>query len=117
MKNTPFSLSSLALSGALALGAVDFVSKPKMDIARGMSEYAIEITDKIRAAAQTNGLPEVYGIRGEMRDLASEMRSVISGRGNIDEFARLPLLAEQVSRPRRVILIPANERTPRRQIT
>ncbi len=37
---------------ALALGAVDFVSKPKMDIARGMSEYAIEITEKIRAAAQ-----------------------------------------------------------------
>ena len=39
---------------ALALGAVDFVSKPKMDIARGMSEYAIEITDKIRAAAQAH---------------------------------------------------------------
>ena len=37
---------------ALALGAVDFVSKPKMDIARGMEEYAIDITDKIRAAAQ-----------------------------------------------------------------
>jgi len=39
---------------ALALGAVDFVSKPKMDIARGMSEFAIEITDKIRAAAQAH---------------------------------------------------------------
>ncbi len=37
---------------ALALGAVDFVSKPKLDIARGMEEYASEITDKIRAAAQ-----------------------------------------------------------------
>ncbi len=37
---------------ALALGAVDFVSKPKMDIARGMEDYAREITDKIRAAAQ-----------------------------------------------------------------
>jgi two-component system chemotaxis response regulator CheB len=39
---------------ALALGAVDFVSKPKMDIARGMEEYAMEITDKIRAAAQAH---------------------------------------------------------------
>ena len=39
---------------ALALGAVDFVSKPKLDIARGMEEYAIEITDKIRAAAQAH---------------------------------------------------------------
>jgi len=37
---------------ALELGAVDFVSKPKLDIARGMEEYAIQITDKIRAAAQ-----------------------------------------------------------------
>lgn len=37
---------------ALALGAVDFISKPKMDIARGMEDYASEITDKIRAAAQ-----------------------------------------------------------------
>jgi len=37
---------------ALELGAVDFVSKPKLDIARGMEEYAIQITDKIRATAQ-----------------------------------------------------------------
>ena len=36
---------------ALELGAVDFVSKPKLDIARGMEESAIEITDKIRAVA------------------------------------------------------------------
>lgn len=35
---------------ALELGAVDFVSKPKLDIANGMREYAQEITDKIRAA-------------------------------------------------------------------
>lgn len=38
---------------ALELGAVDFVSKPKLDIARGMETYAAEITDKIRAAAQS----------------------------------------------------------------
>lgn len=37
---------------ALELGAVDFITKPKLDIARGMEEYAITITDKIRAAAQ-----------------------------------------------------------------
>lgn len=37
---------------ALALGAVDFVSKPKMDITRGMEEYAGEIIEKIRAASQ-----------------------------------------------------------------
>jgi len=37
---------------ALELGAVDFVAKPKVDISGGMREYAREITDKIRAAAQ-----------------------------------------------------------------
>ena len=37
---------------ALELGAVDFVSKPKLDIQKGMAEYAQEITDKIRAAAR-----------------------------------------------------------------
>jgi two-component system, chemotaxis family, protein-glutamate methylesterase/glutaminase len=36
---------------ALELGAVDFIAKPKMDIVRGMEEYAAEIVDKIRAVA------------------------------------------------------------------
>ncbi|MEK7843690.1 MAG: chemotaxis response regulator protein-glutamate methylesterase [Pseudomonadota bacterium] len=35
---------------ALELGAVDFVAKPKIDIASGMQEYSNEIADKIRAA-------------------------------------------------------------------
>jgi two-component system, chemotaxis family, protein-glutamate methylesterase/glutaminase len=36
---------------ALELGAIDFVSKPRIGIAGGMQEYAEEITHKIRAAA------------------------------------------------------------------
>ncbi|RCS59868.1 protein-glutamate methylesterase/protein-glutamine glutaminase [Parvibium lacunae] len=36
---------------AMELGAVDFVTKPKLDIQAGMTEYAQDITDKIRAAA------------------------------------------------------------------
>lgn len=36
---------------ALELGAVDFFTKPKMDIHRGMQEYGEQITEKIRAAA------------------------------------------------------------------
>lgn len=51
-------ISTLTESGsditfrALELGAVDFFAKPKLDIARGMDEYAIQITDKIRAISQ-----------------------------------------------------------------
>jgi len=37
---------------ALELGAVDFVAKPKLDIARGLETYAEEITGKIRIAAR-----------------------------------------------------------------
>ena len=35
---------------ALELGAVDFVSKPRLDLAEGLQEYGEEICDKIRAA-------------------------------------------------------------------
>ena len=35
---------------ALELGAVDFVSKPKLDITQGMLDYAADIADKVRAA-------------------------------------------------------------------
>jgi two-component system chemotaxis response regulator CheB len=37
---------------ALELGAIDFVAKPKLGIASGMKELAVEICDKIRVAAQ-----------------------------------------------------------------
>jgi two-component system chemotaxis response regulator CheB len=37
---------------ALELGAIDFVTKPKMSISEGMREYTDIITDKIRAASQ-----------------------------------------------------------------
>lgn len=36
---------------ALELGAVDFVTKPKLDVARGMAAYAGELAAKIKAAA------------------------------------------------------------------
>lgn len=38
---------------ALALGAVDFVSKPKLDVARGLAGYAEEIIEKVKAAARS----------------------------------------------------------------
>jgi two-component system chemotaxis response regulator CheB len=50
-------ISSLTEAGsditlrALELGAVDFISKPKLDIVRGMQAYSEEIADKIQAAA------------------------------------------------------------------
>ncbi len=37
---------------ALALGAVDFVSKPKLDVAKGLEAYAEEIVGKVKMAAK-----------------------------------------------------------------
>jgi two-component system chemotaxis response regulator CheB len=38
---------------ALALGAVDFISKPKFDVARGLQGYAEEIVGKVKMAARS----------------------------------------------------------------
>lgn len=38
---------------ALALGAVDFIAKPKLDIARGLEGYAEELCSKVRMAARS----------------------------------------------------------------
>jgi two-component system chemotaxis response regulator CheB len=37
---------------ALALGAIDFVTKPKVDVARRLEDYAEEIIGKVKAAAK-----------------------------------------------------------------
>lgn len=38
---------------ALSLGAVDFVAKPKLDVARGLDAYAEEIRSKVKMAARS----------------------------------------------------------------
>src|SRR5690348_13158586 len=37
---------------ALALGAVDFVAKPKLDVARGLGAYAAALIEKVKTAAR-----------------------------------------------------------------
>jgi two-component system, chemotaxis family, protein-glutamate methylesterase/glutaminase len=46
---------------ALELGAVDFVSKPKVDLAHGLDEYSEEIIEKVKVAAKARiqGKPPV----------------------------------------------------------
>jgi len=56
-------VSSLTQQGAevtlraLELGAVDFVAKPKLDVAQGLAEYADEIAEKVRSAAAAHPRP------------------------------------------------------------
>ena len=42
---------------ALALGAVDFVTKPKLGVAQGLAEYAGEIVAKVKGAARARVQP------------------------------------------------------------
>ncbi len=50
---------------ALELGAVDFVTKPKISIQSGMREYADMIADKIRAASKARIRARVLPVAGE----------------------------------------------------
>lgn len=58
-------ISSLTEAGAdvtlkaLGLGAVDFVSKPKLDVAQQLESYSKEIVAKVKAAATARILPHI----------------------------------------------------------
>ena len=54
MVSTLTELGSDVTFRALELGAVDFISKPKLDIERGLEDYADMITSMIRTAAGAN---------------------------------------------------------------
>jgi two-component system, chemotaxis family, protein-glutamate methylesterase/glutaminase len=47
---------------ALELGAVDFVNKPRLDVARGTSEMAGEIIAKVRAAGAARARPRLHPV-------------------------------------------------------
>lgn len=59
---------------ALELGAVDFITKPKVDVADGLADYADDLYDKIRAAAMSR-----VGRRSR-RDKPEPVARVASGR-------------------------------------
>ncbi|HEX7387872.1 MAG TPA: chemotaxis response regulator protein-glutamate methylesterase [Castellaniella sp.] len=52
---------------ALELGAVDFVTKPKLGLRDGLMDYAATIADKIRAAAQARLRPRAAHPEGTVR--------------------------------------------------
>ncbi|RJF98690.1 protein-glutamate methylesterase/protein-glutamine glutaminase [Noviherbaspirillum saxi] len=77
---------------ALELGAVDFVTKPKLSIQSGMLEYAELITDKIRAAAKA---------RVKARTVAQSDPNRIAGEG-------LPLIRNPLTSSEKLIIIGAS---------
>jgi two-component system, chemotaxis family, protein-glutamate methylesterase/glutaminase len=65
---------------ALELGAVDFITKPKIDLREGMDELAEDIIAKVKAAAVATVKRQASGVRGEMTPL-SPHPSVLTSRG------------------------------------
>ncbi len=54
---------------ALELGAIDFVTKPKLDMAQGLQGYAHEILHKIRTAARAKVRPREAPLRGAVSSI------------------------------------------------
>lgn len=58
-------ISSLTQQGAdialeaMSIGAVDYISKPKLDVAHELASYAEEIIEKVKTAAKARVLPNV----------------------------------------------------------
>lgn len=52
MVSTLTEAGARAILDALALGAVDFVAKPRLDVARGLADFTDELLEKVKHAAQ-----------------------------------------------------------------
>ena len=63
---------------ALELGAVDFITKPKIDLREGMEEVAFDLIAKVKAAAQANVRGKRVGDKGQAESLASRHASALS---------------------------------------
>lgn len=61
---------------ALELGAVDFITKPKIDLREGMEEVAQDLIAKVKAAAQAKVRRMEGGGKGEAKPLASNCLSL-----------------------------------------
>lgn len=77
---------------ALELGAVDFITKPKLSIQSGMLEYADMIADKIRAAARAKIKP----------------RSIAENNPAKNDGATLPLIRNPLTSSEKLIIIGAS---------
>jgi two-component system chemotaxis response regulator CheB len=81
---------------ALELGAVDFVTKPKMSIQSGMREYTDMIADKIRVASKARIKPRV-------------LSSIAAGSGGSDA---LPMIRNPLTSSEKLIIIGASTGGP-----
>ena len=63
---------------ALELGAVDFITKPKIDLREGMEEVAQDLIAKVKAAAIANVKRQASGVRRETTPLTPDLSPLTS---------------------------------------
>ncbi|MDH4343802.1 MAG: chemotaxis-specific protein-glutamate methyltransferase CheB, partial [Nitrospira sp.] len=63
---------------ALEIGAVDFITKPKIDLREGIEELAEDIIAKVKAAAVSTVKRQASGVRGERPPLSLHPSPLIS---------------------------------------
>ena len=78
---------------ALELGAVDYITKPKIDVAHGMAEYAQQIGEKLRMAA---------GARVRRRPPAGDVAPKLSA------DAVLPALQNRIASTEKLLIVGAS---------
>lgn len=78
---------------ALELGAIDFTTKPKIDVVRGMNDYADDIADKIRTASKAKPRASRPGLNIAPSNTAD---------------AVLPPIANKISTTEKLIIIGAS---------
>jgi len=97
-------ISSLTEAGAditlqaLELGAVDFVSKPKIDVAQGMTDYAESIIEKVKIASKA---------RVRTKNIVSE-DSAIPERNNADVVIKKSFNKKHFASTEKIIAIGAS---------
>lgn len=86
---------------ALELGAVDFITKPKLDISRGLQQYSDEITDKIRAAARAK-IKRLHALQTMAKGHEPEQARPVA------PIAHVPTLGNAFMTTEKVILVGAS---------
>ncbi|MEI6746240.1 MAG: chemotaxis response regulator protein-glutamate methylesterase [Methylococcaceae bacterium] len=76
---------------ALALGAVDFVLKPKIDTEHTLADFSEEIISKVRVAANTNGETQKQHEEPKVVNVINAMQKILSTQ-NTTNFTKLIVL-------------------------
>ncbi len=76
---------------ALALGAVDFVLKPRIDAEHTLADFSEEIISKVRVAANTNALAQKQHEEPPVVNVINAMQNILSTR-NTTSFTKLIVL-------------------------